>query len=477
MFVCLQISFLNNMNDSLAFAAEAIAKDEAKDEGAVKKLKAEKKPAKQQQDVPLTIEGDDLFLNDATGEVQASGNVIVTKAADVLMTEELRGNTKANEVWIDGVATILQADTRTKLTGQRVSYNYSTKTGHMDEMAGLVGAERLKGKMIDLYPQKLVAHEASMTRCPAKVPDYHISASKVEIWPGNKLIAYDAKVWIRNTVIYSIAKYQRSLSENEKSELPRIDYSNGDGVSLQQYFEYPLSKNWAVATDQIYYTRQGYRPQYALINREKDYTVRIDQGHFRDGDSNWIKKEPEFSFNWHERKLGNLPWSYIFTASYGKWEDHAKTSWHQDYILYFKRKPIKLSDSLTWNIGTGLEHKRESYNGMTSTAMRFNTSLSKSVNQRLTVWSEYNYTQNEDDLFDYNKVNVGRELVGGISYRIDRLNKIAYKKSYDLQKDRTYSDTFIWYRNLHCWDMTLSYEIKKVEHERKIRWDLAVARW
>ncbi len=490
LMVCLQATALTGISVPAALAAEQqtesetvkaldVAVDSKKEKKENKVIPA--KPSAEKKDkvkkAPLTIEGDELFFDDASGEVHATGNVVVTQAPDTMLTEEMRGNTKATEVWIDGVATMLQPLTRTKMTGHTVHYNYTTKLGKMEEPQGMVGSERIKGKDIEFYPAKMVSHEASMTRCPAKVPDYHISASKVEIWPGDKLIAYNAKVWIKNTVIYSIAKYQRSLRDDAKSEMPRVSYSNSDGVAIQQYLEYPLTNNWALATEQNYYTKHGYKPQYALIDRETNYTFRIDQGEFRDDDSNWVKKEPEFRFEWHAKRIGRLPWSYKFTAIYGKWTDSIKSSWHQDYILYFTRDPIQLSDTLTWNIGTGLENVRESYDGSSINTLRFNTSLYKTLSPKWNMWVGYNYTKNNNSIFAYNKVNVARELVAGVSYKIDRMNTIAFSKSYDLANERTYTDTWYWYRNLHCWDMTLSYELNRVDDTRKFRWDLAVARW
>lgn len=426
---------------------------------------------------PLTIEGDELYFDDHTGEVHAKGKVVVTQNPDTLQTEEMRGNTKTTEVWIDGVATIIQPEVRTTLTGHTVHYNYGTKNGEMAEPHGMVGMERVAGKDAQFYPDRLVAHEATMTRCPAKVPDYHVSATKVEIWPGDKLIAYNAKVWIKDTVIYSIGKYQRSLKDSDKSELPKVNYSNKDGVSLEQYFEYPLTNNWAFGTTQVYYTKQGYRPQYALIDREEQYTFRIDEGHFRDGNSNWIKKEPEFRFDWHSQRIGKLPIRYTFSAVYGKWMDSTKSSWHQDYTIYFTHDPIKLSDSLTWYIGTGWEKIKESYDGSVVNTYRANTSLYKVVSPKLTVWAGYNYTQNNKSLFDYGRADVGKELISGFSYKLDRMNTISFKKSYDLENERTYSDTISWLRNLHCWNMTLNYEMKRVDHTRHITWDIQVARW
>ena len=437
-----------------------------------------KKTAKvKKSTAPLTIEGDELYFDDHTGEVHAKGKVVVTQNPDTLKTEEMRGNTKTTEVWIDGVATIIQPEVQTTMTGHTVHYNYGTKNGEMAEPHGLVGAERVAGKDAQFYPDHLVSHEATMTRCPAKVPDYHVSATKVEIWPGDKLIAYNAKVWIKNTVIYSIPKYQRSLKDDDKSEMPKFNYNNRDGFSVEQYFEYPLTDNWALGTSQIYYTKQGYRPQYSLIDREDRYTVRVTEGHYRDDSSNWIKKKPEFRFDWHSQRIGKLPWTYTFSAIYGKWIDGGKQSWHEDYTIYFTHDPIKLSDSLTFYFGNGWEKVKESYDGSVVNTYKANASLYKKVSPKLTLWAGYNYTQNNNSLFDYNRTDVGKELISGIAYKFDRLNTVSVWKSYDLENKRTYSDTISWQRNLHCWNMTLNYERKRFDNTRHITWNLEVTRW
>ncbi|WP_346353564.1 LPS-assembly protein LptD [Azotosporobacter soli] len=462
-------------DDKQPVASKESAKDKSKENKAKKKAPLKTKQTKK---APLTIEGDELFFDDASGEVHATGNVVVTQTPDTMLTKELRGNTKATEVWIDGEATMIQPEMATKMVGHTVHYNYATKLGTMADAKGMVGNERVAGKNMQFFPDKLISHEATMTRCPAKVPDYHISATKVEIWPGDKLIAYNAKVWIKNTVIYSVGVYQRSLRKEEGNEMPQINYSTSDGLSVQQYYEYPLTNNWALATNQAYYTKQGYRPQYSLIDREDKYRFRIQEGHFRDDSSNWVKKEPEFRFDWYQQRIGQTVWSYKFTAIYGKWRDNAKTSWHQDYALYFTRDPIKLSDSLTWYIGTGYEIVRESYNGSRVNTMTFNTSFYKTVSPKLTVWTGYNYTQNTKNLFDYDKNDVGREWVNGITYTLDRMNTISYSKSYDLQYKRTHADTFTWVRNLHCWTLTLNYvKYKDHSNSNSFNWNLSLARW
>jgi len=76
-------------------------------------------------------------------------------------------------------------------------------------------------------------------------------------------------------------------------------------------------------------------------------------------------------------------------------------------------------------------------------------------------------------LFDYDKTDVSRELASGVTYRIDRMNTVGVSQSYDLSNDRLADLDYTWYRNLHCWQATITYRAKRDE----IKFDLSITRW
>ena len=430
-----------------------------------------KKTKSAQSSVPIVIEADKLYFSDATGDLFANGNVVVVQDKQKVLAQEVKGNTKETQIWIDDKANFI--DPQVNVIGVHTHYNYGTKTGTMLKAAGMVGRERVVADNIDLLPDKYILHDGTMTKCPAKVPDYRITADKVVIWPGDKLIAYNAKFWIKNTIIYSRAVYQKSLRDDDKSEFPQIGYSSDDGFYIRQYLEHPLGNNVAAFADLGFYSKSKFKPAYGMIDRERNYDLTMAYGNYQDTDSRWIKKQPEFRFDYRSHRLGSLPVSYTFTGIYGKWTDNVKSSWHQDYILYFTRDPIKLSPSLTLNMGTGYEIVKESYNGSSTGTIRFNTSLHKSWSPKFSTWVGYNYTQDNTTLFTYNSTNVGKEMLYGFTYKFDRMNTVAFYQSYDLQNSRVYENYYTWYRNLHCWQMELQYKAK----EKRLQWNISVTRW
>lgn len=466
--VCASVLMLVSSASMVGQAAdqEGHEADHAKDKSKTTDTKPDKK-------APIVIEADNLSFSDETGDVFAQGNVVVKQNTDTILTDAMRGNQKTTEVWVDGKATLQQPGTN--LVGTHTHYNYTTKIGNMQEMKGLVGRDYVSGDNMELFPDKLVAHDATSTRCPAKVPDYHMSAERIEIWPGDKMVAYNAKFWIKNMVIYSMPKYQTSIKKGEEDHnaFPRIGYNNSDGLAIKQNFEYPIGNNVAAYADLKYYSKTGFKPVFGLIDREKNYAATLEQGYYQDSDDNWIKKEPEAKIDFLKHRLGNSPVSYTFNVSYGKWVGEDKTSWHQEENLYFSHDKINLGKDLSLNLGTGIQRIHESFDDSTINNFKFDAALTKQWSPKWIATSEYHYNDKTLSVFNYGAPDMIRELDLGVIYKIDNMNKFGIRQRYDLDNDRVYDLDYTWYRSLHCWQAEITYREKRNE----LKVNLSTTRW
>jgi len=423
---------------------------------------------------PIVIEADKLSFSDLTGELFAEGHVSVVQNGDKILSDFMRGNSKQSEFWIDGRADYFHLGT--KLTGTGTHYNYTQHIGSMNNALGNVDKQYVSAKTIEMLPQEMIIHEGTTTECPAIVPDYHVSAQKIEIYPGDKMIAYNAKFWIKNVVIFTLPKYQTSLKKGAagtQDAFPRIGYTNDNGLSIKQHLEYPISDHVAAFTDLWYYSKAGFRPQLGVVDSEKNYSLKLVAGDYRDGNGYWITKEPELKFDLYSKRLGNLPVSYTFSALYGKWTDDTKSSWHQDYNLYFAHDTITLNKSLFLNVGTGLQLVKESFDGSTRNSFRFDTTLTKQWSPKFTTTTEYHYTKNNNSLFNYNTADLARELDFGFTYKMDKKNAIGFRQSYDLNTSKVYDQDYTWYKDLHCWQAAITYRAKR----EQIKVDISTTRF
>ena len=425
---------------------------------------------------PIEIVADEMYFSDKTGELFAKGNVVITQDQTKIYADIIRGNDKQTEVWVDGQVRLIEP--KTDLVGMKIRYNYGSKFGMMQDLSGKCGNDFVTGKRAHFENAKYTIYEATMTGCPTKgTPDYRTTARKVEIWPNDKVIAYDASVWIKNTIVYTTPRYKKSLKkiDEKDNEYPRFGYQDKDGFYIGQTFTFPLTEETSAFLDAMYYSAAGFKPTIGLQHQTSRYGIQGVYGETRDGNGNWIKKEPEFSLNLYSQKIGSTHINYSANAVYGQWTDAAKSSWHQDYSLYFSRDPIYFDQEKTWtlNLGTGFQHVRESYNNSFQNIFRYNVGLSKKISPSLTTWAAYNFTDNNNSAFAYNKIDVPQEGILGLSWKVNNRTTLSYYTSYDLANSRTYENYYTINHSFHCWETALTYRAMKQE----FIWTVAIVRW
>ncbi len=441
------------------------AADKITDEAAASKVATSNKVVSQDK-APIVIEGDKLSFSEETGDMFAEGNVVVKQNTDVITTDIMRGNNKTTEIWIDGSATLQQPGT--ELVGFGTHYNYTTRLGNMHNVKGLVGKEHITSNNLEFYPEKLVTLQSTATKCPAIVPDYHMSADRIEIWPGEKMVAYNAKFWIGKMVIYSMPRYQTSLKKDEaQSAFPSIGYHSGDGLTISQHLEYPIEDNLTAFADVDYYSKHGFKPSYGFISKQKGYSLKLYSSNEENSDDEWVKKEPELLFTLDPIKSGKV--TGYFTASAGKWKEGDVSGWRRDLKMRVNRNPIQLSKAVTLNVGVGYEKVYYGYDNSSNNIWSFNTNITAKPNDRLETWLGYAYyDQSGTSVYEYDKIDNDRELYTGFMYKVDKMNSFGVKMKYDIDHSRVEDLDYTWRRNLHCWQADITYREKRSQVNVKL---------
>ncbi len=423
------------------------------------------KPKAAAEPQPITIEADELYFSDKTGEMFARGNVVITQEQIRIFADLLRGNDKNTEVWADGK--IRLTDPLNDITGMKIRYNYGSQFGMMQNINGRCDDLFVAGDKAEFQKGKYTFYKASATTCPSTkgVPDYRVTARKVVIWPGVKMIAYNAKLWIKDKVIYSTRRYKKTLNREEEDDFPRIGYVDKDGISISQLFNYPLNDNVSVYMDLVYFTKAGLKPKFGIVDQETDYTMELYTGRFRDYNGNLIWKEPEFRFDLRPRKLWNWPVQYTAGAVLGQWRDEAKSSLHQEVSVYFTRDPLYLDTRKSWtlNLGTGYQYIREGYDASSENILRYNIKLEKILSPSWKAWTAYNYTSAHDSLFAYNRTEVPQEGIVGLSWKVNNRTTLSFAKVYDFGRNRVHENYYTIKQNFHCWEAELRYRAIKKE--------------
>lgn len=418
---------------------------------------------------PIVVEADELYFSDSTGDLYARGNVQIKQNEDKVAANLLKGNTQKNEVWTDGEAVLSRPGMELTTTGMR--YNLNDHSGSMQSSKGTIEHLHITSKAITTSPVHTTMNEGTVTGCPAEVPDYHISADRVEIWPGDKMIAYNAKFWIKNTVIFTLPQYQSSLQEGQDSgfAFPKPSYSSDNGIGIEQHVEVPFSPKLAVFADLDYYSKVNFKPMYGLISRNSNFTAKLSYGNDENDDHEWIKKEPELSLQLSSQRLGASSLTLNASAAWGQWNEGDVRGTHSGFSMYLANDPIKLGSKATLKLGTGFDRNFYGYNDSANSVFHFDSRVDIKPNSRLNTWLGYSYSSDIGTTpYEFDRIDVAEEGKIGFMYQIDRLNGLGAKVRYDLEHGNTKDIDYTWRRNLHCFEADITYRAKRKEVRVKV---------
>ena len=435
--------------------------------------------------LPITIYGDQVKYNTETGDFQATGNVRLYQGNQKLYTAQAQGNSKTGDVYLlTGGRIVDDTSTGTSVTdGKWGHYNFLDKTGTVKDISGHNGKDIYKADIGEIYPDRVeLTSGGSTTRCPAVYhpPCVEVKADKVVIYPKDKIIAYNVKVYVKGKHIYSRDRWINRMQDDgsKQSLLPHIGYDSDHGVKLRYNLDIPLSNKNNLDAELKYYSKIGWRPLFTDVQNEKNFYVQIQDGHTEDSDNNWIRKERDVKIVYKSHKFDkNVPVNYSAYASHGLWKDKWKRSWHTEYGVYLNHDPIRLTHEkkpLFLNLGVGHKWVRESITDEMKKTMLYSATLNKAFEGGWNTWLGYYYEKEHSSVFSYSDPDMGKELQWGLSKKLGMNDWVNFVMRYDQGKSSVYEYIYRWYHDFCCFRLGLEYRDKKYnnDHEWSVTYDL-----
>lgn len=316
-----------------------------------------------------------------------------------------------------------------------------------------------------------------MSRCPAvkHPPCLSITAKTFEIYPKEKMVAHDVKVFVRGKHIYSRDLWVNDFNDDTKTKIvPRIgfdDSENGTYVKLE--VEHPISKKTSVALDLPYYSRAGYKPAYTIKHNERNFKISYFYGWDED-DDDWYKKANNWRFDYKNHHImKGLPLSYSGYYEYGLWtkENTNRKSWHKEYAVYLNHDSIYLfnSKNTVLNLTIGKKWVNESYTGETRSTDMYYATLGQRISPKWRTWVGYYREDLTSSLFDIGQPDMARELRNGIAFSPDAKNTFTFINRFDLGKGNQYERDYRWLHKFCCWALEFTYQDKQYNGDHSFK--------
>ena len=442
---------------------------------------AKKKQKDNAGEAPISVLADYIHYDNATGEIFAEGNVRVLQNGQTLSAARIDGNVNTADIWTKVVTRFEEPALGNDFTGDSATYNYNSRTGHIDNVKGKSGTEYITADNIEIMPDKSVAQNVSMSRCNAEnhVKCQHTTATRVDIWPNDRMIAYNANVYILGKKVYHQDRYVVSMGAGEDKFFPHIGYNNDDGAYISHTVAFPLGNKTTIGADLFAGSKAGGRTDGWIRHDERNFNIRYSYGYDQDDDDDWVKKENNISIKYHQKRLFKTPLSYRFWFERGLWKERSIRSWHSELGAYLSHDPIYLgSKSFYFTMGTGYRKLKESYGDIDNDEFRYDFNLNKIFSAKFDVGVGYSVVDDYDNIFEYDSIDVTRSLTYFVNWSPTKQDKFTFWQQYDTERNRVYKNRITYTRRLHCWELVLGYERERYidrKYDNKFKWEVHLA--
>ena len=462
--------YTNSEDDRYSSPTFADEENIATSNQAVEPKKSKKMAKEANEPVPINMTAEHAEYDNTSGDFHAKGNVIIVQGTEKLLTTEAVGNMKTGDVWLKAGGTLVEPQSSMK--GEWVHYNFNTKTGEIKQITGRTAKEFYDAPHATIYPDKIVVDEGGRASlCPAKKhpPCLSIEAKTFEVYPKEKMVAHDVKVFIRGKHIYSRDLWVNNFNDDGKTRLmPRIGYDGKDnGAYIGLDVGQPIGEKTMLNAKIKEYSKAGFKPAYKLDHDERNFHISYLNGWDEDDDV-WYKKQNTWRFDYKNHHImDGLPLSYSAYYEYGLWNSwnpetkkSGPKSWHKEYAVYLNHDPIYLFNSkdTVLNLTVGKKWVNESYTGDTLSTDMYYATLGQKLAPQWRTWVGYYREKQTSALFDIGQPDMARELRNGLQWAPDSKNIVSIINRYDLGKHNNYETDYRWLHKFCCWALEFTYE-------------------
>jgi lipopolysaccharide export system protein LptA len=180
---------------------------------------------------PVIFDADQVSYDEATQIIEASGHVSVTYRGVQFKAEMVRVSLRDGRLEARGHVSVVDRDGH-QMHASVVMYDAQKQTILLSTAEVIVNGVYIRSTSLRAEPGHIVAGESTVTTCNPECPGYHITASHVDVIPGDRAAVDGATFWLGNTALFSVPVTTISLRSSRETagSLPGIGYTNADGL-------------------------------------------------------------------------------------------------------------------------------------------------------------------------------------------------------------------------------------------------------
>lgn len=168
--------------------------------------------AEEKKESPIIINGDNVEYSTDNKEVTATGNIEVIYKGSKLTCNKLKVNMQTKEGLAEGNARL--EDAKGIVTGERIVYDFANKTGVILNADFRANPYFGKAKKVEkVSDSEFVAKRGYFTTCSLDHPHYRFASKKINMFPGDKLLARQVTLYLGAVPLAYLPRYNYSMKE------------------------------------------------------------------------------------------------------------------------------------------------------------------------------------------------------------------------------------------------------------------------
>ncbi|WP_018248168.1 LPS-assembly protein LptD [Orenia marismortui] len=242
----------------------------------------------------------------------ATGNARLKVDKVDIMADKMEIDLRTNKLKANGKVTVIGADG--EFNSKEIEYDLKTKQGIFIESDGIIVSEhskdpiRIKSEHTERDAEKTEMKGNEFTTCDLDEPHYHISSTTITVYPGDKIIAYNAVLWEfnGNIPIMYLPIIVYSLKDDQQALQSQIGHNKVRGWFIKNTYNYKIGSGYDNFLGRLegdfgqlyldYYTKTGFaggfKHYFRTDKNDSEYLYFYLDGDERNKeDSPWVTLE------------------------------------------------------------------------------------------------------------------------------------------------------------------------------------------
>lgn len=198
------------------------------------------------------VDADQVTFDDVSQVVEATGHVTVVYLGVTIRADFIRVALADERLEARGHVVIVDSVGR-EMRGDVLTYDAREQTAEMSPAETFVSGVHIRSDHMRAKPGLIVAGESTLTTCNPADPQYHVTASSIEVIPGDRAVVYGATLWVGRHGLFSLPSLTISLRSRKETagSFPSVGYTNTDGLYAAYRYAFFLGEPLAFVSTSL----------------------------------------------------------------------------------------------------------------------------------------------------------------------------------------------------------------------------------